>query len=86
MKSLRESLLDDDLVDKMDKSIKDEIEVFLKENFKGARLCKISRTPNSYGKYEVSSTKDIEVKNYNITSLTNGMFTCTTVAATFEDI
>ena len=84
MKSLRESLLDGDLVDKMDKSIKDEIEVFLKENFKGARLCKISRTPNSYGKYEVSSTKDIEVKNYNITSLTNGMFIWTYVGGYFN--
>ena len=86
MKSLKESLLDDDLVGKTDEMIKDEIKVFLKENFKGASLCKISRTPNSYGKYEVSSTKDIEVKNYNITSLTNGMFIWATVDGYFECI
>ena len=84
MKSLVESLLDDDLVTKTDEIIKDEIKVFLKENFKGASLCKISRTPNSDGKYEVSSTKDIEVKNYNITSLTNGMFIWTTVGGYFS--
>ena len=84
MKTLRESLLDDDLVTKTDEMIKDEIKVFLKENFKGASLCKISRTPNSDGKYEVSSTKDIEVKNYNITSLTNGMFIWTYVGGYFN--
>ena len=84
MKTLRESILDDDLVTKTDEMIKDEIKVFLKENFKGASLCKISRTPNSDGKYEVSSTKDIEVKNYNITSLTNGMFIWTTVGGYFS--
>ena len=68
MKPLRESILDDDLVAKTDEMIKNEIKAFLKENYKGANLCKISRNPNSDGKYEVSSTKDIEVKNYNITS------------------
>ena len=44
----------------------------MKENYKG--IFKISKTPNSDGKYEVSSTKDVEVINRNITSLTNGMF------------
>ena len=34
MKSLRESLLDDNLIDKSDKIIKDEIEAFLKEKAK----------------------------------------------------
>ena len=84
MKPLRESLLDGDLVGKTDEMIKDEIKVFLKENFKGASLCKISRTPNSDGKYEVSSTKDIEVINRNITSLTNGMFIWATVDGIFS--
>ncbi len=83
MKSLRESLLDDDLVEKTDKLIKDEINSFLKENFKGASSCKISRTPNKDGKYEVSSTKDIEVKNKKITSLTNGTFVWTIVNGFF---
>ena len=72
MKTLYESLLDDDLVDKTDKMIKDEIKAFLKANYKGS--IKISRKPNNDNKYEVSSTTNIEVKNKNITSLTNGMF------------
>ena len=72
MKPLRESLLDDDLVEKTDKIIKDEIKAFLKANYKGS--IRISRKPNADGKYEVSSTSDIRVKNTNITSLTNGMF------------
>ena len=84
MKTLRESLLDDDLVEKTDKMIKDEIKSFLKENYTGVSLCKISRKPNSDGKYEVSSPKHIEVKNNNITSLTNGMFIWTTVDGHFN--
>ena len=84
MKSLRESLLDDDLIGKTDKMIKDEIKSFLKENYTGVSLCKISRKPNSDGKYEVSSPKHIEVKNNNITSLTNGMFIWTTVDGHFN--
>ena len=82
MKSLRESLLDDDLIDKPDKIIKDEIKAFLKANYKGS--IKISRKPNVDGKYEVSSTKSIRVKNYNITSLTNGMFIWSTVDGYFD--
>ena len=81
MKSLRESLLDGDLVDKMDKSIKDEIKSFLKENYKGS--IKISKEPNKDGKYEVSSTSDIVVINRNITSLTNGMFIWTLINGSF---
>ena len=82
MKSLRESLLDDNLVEKPDKMIKDEIKSFLKENYDG--LIKISKKPNAVGKYEVSSTKSIRVKNYNITSLTNGMFIWSTVDGYFD--
>ena len=82
MKSLRESLLDDNLVEKPDKMIKDEIKSFLKENYDG--LIKISKKPNVVGKYEVSSTKSIRVKNYNITSLTNGMFIWSTVDGYFD--
>ena len=82
MKSLVESLLDDDLVGKTDKMIKDEIKLFLKENYDG--LIKISKKPNTDGKYEVSSTKDIRVKNHNITSITNGMFIWSTVDGYFD--
>ena len=81
-KTLYESILDDDLVGKTDKIIRDEIKAFLKENYIGS--IKISRKPNINGKYEVSSTKDIEVKNYNITSLTNGMFIWTYVGGYFN--
>ena len=81
MKSLRESLLDDDLIDKPDKIIRDEIKAFLKENYIGS--IKISRKPNVNGKYEVLSTKNVEVKNKNITSLTNGTFIWTIVDGNF---
>ena len=81
MKTLYESLLDDDLIDKTDKIIKDEIKAFLKETYNG--VMKISKKPNADGKYEVSSTKTITVKNRNITSLTNGMFIWTTVDGSF---
>ena len=84
MKSLRESLLDDGLIDKTDKMIKDEIKSFLKENYKGVSSCKISRKPNIDGKYEVSSTKDIDVISKKITSLTNGMFIWATVDGYFR--
>ena len=84
MKSLRESLLDDDLIDKTDKMIKDEIKSFLKENFIGASSCKISRKPNLDGKYEVLSTKSVEVTNKNINSFTNGMFIWTVVDGSFK--
>ena len=84
MKSLRESLLDDDLITKTDKMIKDEIKAFLKANYMGISLCKISKNPNSNGKYEVSSAKNIEVKNYNITSLTNWSFIWIEVGGDFN--
>ena len=82
MKSLRESLLDDDLVGKTDEMIKDEIKAFLKANYKGS--IKISRKPNTDNKYEVSSTTNIEVKNKNITSLTNGTFVWSEVTGNFN--
>ena len=84
MKSLRESLLDDDLIGKTDNMIKDEIEAFLKENYKGS--IKISNFPNKDGKYEVSSTTNIEVKNKKIASLTNEYFVWATVDGYFECI
>ena len=70
--------------DTIDKSIKDQIKQFLKDNFKGYSSCKISRKPNADGKYEVSSSKNIKVKNYKITSLTNGLFIWTTVDSDFN--
>ena len=74
MKSLMESLLDDNLVNKTDEIIKDNIKQFLKNTYIGHAHCEISEYPNKDNKYEVSSTKNIEVKNTNITSLTDGSF------------
>ena len=84
MKTLRESLLDDDLINKTDKMIRDEIKAFLKANYKGS--IKISRKPNTDNKYEVSSTTNIEVKNKKIASLTNEYFVWATVDGYFECI
>ena len=81
MKSLRESLLDDDLVGKTDEMIRDEIRAFLKANYNG--VIGISQKPNADGKYEVTSVTYIEVKNRNITSLTNGMFIWTSIDGSF---
>ena len=88
MKTLRESLLDDNLVRDADEMIiKDEIESFLKENYDYINYMgaiKISNKPNKDGKYEVSSTTDVGVKNKNITSLTNGMFVWINVDGDFN--
>ena len=84
MKSLRESLLDNDLVDKTDEIIiKNEIEEFLKANYKCKGSIKISEKPNKDDLYEVSSTSAVEVTNKNIISLTNGIFIWTTVDGGF---
>ena len=81
MKTLYESLLDDDLITKTDKMIKDEIKLFLKETYNG--VVKISKKPNADGKYEVSSTGNVSVKNRDIISLTNGTFIWTVVGGDF---
>lgn len=86
MKSLYESILDvDDNIDKIDEVIISQIKQFIKDNFKGYASCKISKRPNSDGKYEVFSDKTVEVrkKNRNITSLTNGLFIWTKVDGSF---
>ena len=67
MKTLRESLLDDDLVGKTDEMIRDEIRAFLKANYNG--VIGISQKPNADGKYEVTSVTYIEVKNRNTRQL-----------------
>lgn len=87
MKNLKEYIVEgifdiDDNIDNIDKNIKDQIKQFLKDNFKGVSSCKISSKPNADGKYEVSSSKDINAKTH-ITSLTNGLFVWTTVGRDF---
>lgn len=65
MKSLRESLFDvDNNIDKID------VELFIKNNFKGE--FKVG-PKNKDGKYVVDG-KEIEVTNKNLTSITNGEF------------
>ena len=88
MKNLKEYIVEgifdvDDNIDNIDKSIKDQIKQFLKNNFIGASSCKISNKPNTNGKYEVSSYGSIVVKNKKITSLTNNLFVLTTVGGDF---
>lgn len=87
MRSLKESLLDDDLVDSIDKNIKQEIKDFLKLYFTGHSHCKISRQPNSDGKYEVSSNGKIihnESNDPHGRNLTNGRFIWTVVNGDFN--
>ena len=87
MRSLKESLLDDDLVDSIDKNVKQEIKDFLKLYFTGHSHCKISRNPNSDGKYEVSSNGKIiqnESNNPQGRNLTNGKFIWTVVNGDFK--
>ena len=74
MKNLKEYIIEgifdiEDNIDNVDESIKEQIKKFLKDNFNGDYSCKISGKPNKDGKYEVSSSKNIKVKNYKITSL-----------------
>ena len=84
MRTLQESLFDiDDNIKNIDKDIKICIKQFLKDNFKGYSNCKISRNPNGDSKYEVSSKGPVEVKNKQITSLTNGLFIWTNVSGNF---
>ena len=80
-----ESILDiEDNIDNIDESIKDQIKQFLKDNFTNASKCKISKKPNKDGKFEVLSNGDIEVKNQQITSLTNGVFIWNNIGRNFN--
>ena len=88
MKNLKEyiteSILDvEDNINNIDESIKDQINQFLNDNFKGVSKCKISKKPNKDGKFEVLSTGDVVVKNKQITSLTNGAFIWTNIKGKF---
>ena len=73
----------DDNIDKIDKYIKLQIKQFLNHNYYGYTNCKISRKPNNDGKYEVTCSKNIEVKNKNIVSLTNDAFVWADVGGDF---
>ena len=72
----------DDQLEAGDEYIKEQIRQFIEENYKGS--VKISSEPNKDGKYEVSSTGEVIVKNNKITSLTNGYFVFTEVGGNFD--
>ena len=79
-----ESIFDiEDNIDNIDESIREEIKHFLKDNFKTNSTYQISKKPNKDGKFEVSSNGYIEVKNEDITSLTNGLFIWTNIQGNF---
>ena len=80
-----ESILDDidTSIERGDIDIMKDVLLFINENYIGDY--KISRKPNKDGLYEVSSLKDIDVKqDSSLTTLTNGMFIWTTVKGNFS--
>ena len=75
IKDLFEGIFDiEDKTANFDKTIKEDIKRFLRENYKGASKCKISKLPNEDGKYIVDCKGSIVVKNKSITNLTNDLF------------
>lgn len=68
---LKESLLDDDLVDTADEFI---IMHFLRDNYQNVDNCQIRKDIGSNGKYVVDCKGKLIVKNKSIISLTNGLF------------
>ena len=88
MKNLKECIIEsifdvEDNIDNVDESIREEIKHFLKDNFKTNSTYQISKKPNKDGKFEVSSNGYIEVKNEDITSLTNRLFIWTNIKGNF---
>ena len=67
---------------KFTKTIEKEIKQFLKDNYKGRYS--ISKNPDTDGKYVVDSKGNIEIKNKNITNLTNGCFVWGKVDGKFD--
>lgn len=71
MKSLQESLLDDDV--NIDAGIIEEIRKFLDENYVWSNKFKISKKPKN-GKYVVTSTRRDIIPKSKCEQLTNGLF------------
>ena len=79
-----ESIFDiEDNIDNMDESIREEIKHFLKDNFKTNSTYQISKKPNKEGKFEVLVNGNVEVKDKNLTSLTNDIFIWTNIKGNF---
>lgn len=81
MKALTE-FLNEVINSKADNTNRDKVVKWIDENYKCSGL-KISDKPNKDGLYEVDA-RDVEVKNRNITSLTNGMFVWKDVKGNFD--
>lgn len=71
MKTLTD-FLNEGINSKVDNPNRDEVVKWIDKNYKCLGL-KISNNPNEDGLYEVMATS-VELKNKNISSLTNGMF------------
>ena len=83
---LRESLMDDEdtILKDASKNIKEQIKQFLKANYRGASSCKISRKPDTDGKFIVDCNKGLKVINTALTSLTNEYFKFGVVSGSFD--
>ena len=82
-----ESFFDDDIVDDpkhLEKTVKEEIKQFLKENYKGSSRCKISRKLNEDGKYVVDCKDDLQSKNTSMERLTTDTFVFGEINGTFN--
>jgi hypothetical protein len=83
MKTLYESLLDDfDAIETNSDPIS-EIKKFIEDNYEYNNELKISKKPNKNGYYEVSTNGDV-FADYEIQSLTNGMFIWKQVKGVFS--
>ena len=86
LKDVFEGILDKGNKSSVGNNIKDyyipEIKEFLKKNYVGT--FKISKTPNSDGKFVVDSNTNVRLKNYNIEQLTNDLFVFGTINGIFE--
>ena len=66
-----------------DETIKTHVKQFIKENYDYNGEIIISDEPNKDGKYEVSLTGDVKVKNKELTSLTNEYFIWKNIGGNF---
>lgn len=87
LKDIVESFFDDELIDDpkhLEKTVKEEIKQFLKENYKGSSRCRISRKPNEDGKYIVDCKDDLQSKNTSMERLTTDTFIFGEIEGTFN--
>ena len=86
LKDVFEGILDKGNKNSVGNNIKDyyipEIKEFLKKNYVGT--FKISKTPNSEGKFVVDSNTNVRLKNYFAETLTNDLFVFGTIDGNFE--